>query len=68
VRIGAAMCLECHESADIEKVQAHKIPNRDNCVVCHDPHGSANRKLLKTAAVKIPAGTLPDSPPATPAK
>jgi predicted CXXCH cytochrome family protein len=67
-RVGAAMCLECHEAADIEKVAAHKTPNRDNCVTCHDPHGSANSKLLKTAAVKIPAGTLPDSPPATPAK
>jgi predicted CXXCH cytochrome family protein len=28
-------------------VFAHQAGRRDGCVICHEPHGTSNRRLLK---------------------
>jgi predicted CXXCH cytochrome family protein len=69
LRVGAALCFDCHEADDVAKVAAHKVAaDRDNCIACHDPHASQNQKLLKAAALKAPAPQPPESLPAPSAK
>lgn len=48
VRLNAAneTCLKCHESQRGPFVFEHEAL-RDNCTVCHTPHGSTNAKMLK---------------------
>jgi len=48
VRMNAAneTCLKCHESQRGPYVFEHEAL-RDNCTVCHTPHGSTNAKMLK---------------------
>lgn len=40
-------CLKCHSAQRGPFVFEHEAL-RDNCVVCHSPHGSVNAKMLKT--------------------
>jgi predicted CXXCH cytochrome family protein len=48
VRLASAneTCLKCHESQRGPYVFEHEAL-RDNCSVCHNPHGSTNPKMLK---------------------
>jgi predicted CXXCH cytochrome family protein len=53
-----ALCLECHEQPDLDKVKAHQsAPDKNACLGCHDPHQSTRERLLKsgvkTAAVRL---------------
>lgn len=40
-------CVECHPRYRGPFVFAHQAGRRDGCVVCHEPHGTSNRRLLK---------------------
>ncbi|HEX6813924.1 MAG TPA: cytochrome c3 family protein [Planctomycetota bacterium] len=40
-------CVECHPRYGGPFVFAHQAGRRDGCVVCHEPHGTSNRRLLK---------------------
>lgn len=42
-------CVECHRSYAGPFVFEHQADRRQGCVVCHSPHGSPNRRLLKQA-------------------
>jgi predicted CXXCH cytochrome family protein len=39
-------CLQCHTSQGGPYVFEHEA-SREGCVVCHNPHGSINQKMLK---------------------
>lgn len=41
-------CVECHREYRGPFVFEHQASRRDGCVVCHLPHGSSNRRLLRT--------------------
>ena len=48
VKEGAALCSECHD--DLANGTSVHAPVKDGkCTGCHNPHGSANRKLLVAA-------------------
>jgi DmsE family decaheme c-type cytochrome len=40
-------CVECHPRYRGPFVFAHQAGRRDGCVICHEPHGTSNRRLLK---------------------
>ncbi|HBL18622.1 MAG: hypothetical protein A2X36_08300 [Elusimicrobia bacterium GWA2_69_24] len=44
---GAALCGQCHDAPDPKKSVRHPPAAGGQCVFCHDPHRSANPKLLK---------------------
>jgi predicted CXXCH cytochrome family protein len=40
------LCLSCHAKVVAKKINTHKAIER-GCTVCHDPHSSRHKKLLK---------------------
>ncbi len=53
LEVGKALCLQCHDSVVTQKmVVLHEPVKSGDCIVCHDPHGSQNEKLL---ALNFPA-------------
>lgn len=42
-------CVACHRERRGPFVFEHEADRSEGCVVCHQPHGSANRKLLDRA-------------------
>jgi predicted CXXCH cytochrome family protein len=56
-----AMCYECHEKADLEKIAAHKNAWETQCIQCHDPHLGKDANLLKAAAAQAPVAQKPPS-------
>jgi predicted CXXCH cytochrome family protein len=43
-----AVCYECHELADLQKVERHKeATDKTACLLCHFPHQSGREHLLK---------------------
>jgi len=45
---GKDLCLMCHENKYATKEFIHGPIQGGDCTSCHDPHGSANPKLLKS--------------------
>jgi DmsE family decaheme c-type cytochrome len=41
----AELCTSCHADKRGPFLWEH-APSRDGCVTCHDPHGSANERML----------------------
>ncbi|MEX2044028.1 MAG: cytochrome c3 family protein [Opitutus sp.] len=41
-------CVQCHEAQRGPYVFEHEAL-RDNCTICHSPHGSTNQKMLKSS-------------------
>ena len=44
------LCTECHESV-VTQPNIH-IPAEEDCLSCHNPHGSASRKMLQMDTVE----------------
>ena len=42
-------CLKCHKQYRGPFVFAHQADRSDGCAVCHVPHGSPNRRMLRQA-------------------
>jgi hypothetical protein len=42
------LCYKCHADKQGPFVFEHAPLKVEGCTACHDPHGSANPKLLKT--------------------
>lgn len=45
-------CVECHPKYRGPFVFAHQADRRQGCTVCHVPHGSANRRLLRQVSTQ----------------
>ena len=45
-------CFTCHAEKRGPFLFEHP-PVRENCMTCHDPHGSTNRSLLTTSAPRL---------------
>jgi predicted CXXCH cytochrome family protein len=50
------VCASCHEVKKATDKFVHGPVAVDDCLACHDPHGSANGKLLKTAGARLCEG------------
>ncbi len=50
--LSAAVCTECHPSYRGPFVYEHQAGRRDGCVICHVPHGSPNRRMLRQASTQ----------------
>jgi len=46
-----AACLKCHSDKQGPFIYEHAPLKIEGCAICHDPHGSANPKLLKRSNV-----------------
>jgi predicted CXXCH cytochrome family protein len=48
-RSGNALCTECHDTGDTGLLKAHRgiRGDRASCLSCHDPHRSAQERLLR---------------------
>jgi predicted CXXCH cytochrome family protein len=46
---GTALCVTCHGEIlrDVKAVKSSHLPAREDCVACHDPHGSLVKPILK---------------------
>lgn len=45
-------CVECHPSYRGPFVFAHQASRTGGCIVCHVPHGSANRRLMRQVSTQ----------------
>jgi predicted CXXCH cytochrome family protein len=60
IKSAGQLCGECHEPADMAKVKGHAGDAlKTACLVCHDPHVSENKFLVKPAALKPVANPKP---------
>lgn len=53
---GTVLCLTCHDgltAAAEGKLKASHAPVADSCTTCHDPHASANARLLAAPAAEL---------------
>lgn len=41
------VCFRCHEEGEFFSIHQHRIEHLALCQVCHDPHGSARKALMK---------------------
>ena len=46
-------CFECHESVEFEAIHSHPLEPIEHCQMCHSPHGSKEKFLLKAPAKKL---------------
>ncbi|MGA2596459.1 MAG: DmsE family decaheme c-type cytochrome [Bryobacteraceae bacterium] len=64
-------CFRCHSDKRGPFVFEHAPVRLEGCVACHEPHGSANPRMLTRAQVRFVclechANTKPGPPPASP--
>ena len=50
---GGALCTGCHEVVTKADKFVHGPVAVSDCVTCHDPHGSANPHVLRSAGAKL---------------
>jgi len=47
------MCVSCHEDKQGPFIYEHPATRVGGCVACHQPHGSANPKMLRRPLVHL---------------
>jgi predicted CXXCH cytochrome family protein len=47
------LCFTCHDEDILEGKFTHGPADQGSCNVCHDPHSSANRHLLRTRGIGL---------------
>jgi len=46
LRVGQALCLNCHESDRLSTIPEHENTDQSPCTSCHNPHGGNKRYFL----------------------